>query len=239
MFLMLSASEPAAAGESFQRWTEPGAAFTEVRVQVKKGSLTVVPSEGDRIEISARLRGKDADREAVRFDVEKRGDQFSVVAVYPRRADRDEPDTRVQIDVHVLLPAGIGFVGRTDVGDIEAMGVDGPLELVTSVGDIEFEVDAYGQARTTNGHIRARLGRATWAGKLEFAAVNGDIEVSLPRSAEFELSAKSVTGRYSSDLHPVSNRRRGPGARVEGTLGDGGRRLEMSTINGDLVLNRL
>ena len=236
---MLSASAPVAAGESFQRWVEPSAAFTQVQVQVKKGSLTIVPSEGDQIEVSARLRGKRADREAVHFDVDRRGERFSVVAVYPGRSDPDEPDSRVQIDIHVLLPAGIEFVGQTDVGDIEAVGVDGPLDLVTSVGDIELETDTYGQARTTNGRIRARIGQVAWTGKLAFATVNGDITVSLPRSADIELSAKSVTGRYSSNLHPVSTRRRGPGARVEGTLGDGGRRLEMRTVNGDLVLDRL
>ena len=87
----------AAARDSFARWTQADDAIDEVRIRVKIGSLTVVPSDGNQIEVSARLRGRKSDREAIRFEVKERGGVFSVAAAYPPMSPMTPPPSVMMV----------------------------------------------------------------------------------------------------------------------------------------------
>jgi DUF4097 and DUF4098 domain-containing protein YvlB len=92
-------------------------------------------------------------------------------------------------------------------------------------------------ARTVNGSIESRMGRADWSGEAEFSTVNGSITLELPASAGAEVDAKTVNGGIDTDF-PLEVSGRFMRRRLRGTIGGGGRRLTLETVNGGIHLRK-
>jgi DUF4097 and DUF4098 domain-containing protein YvlB len=101
------------------------------------------------------------------------------------------------------------------------------------------EIDAAGTARATtvNGGITARLGRANWDGTLKLSTVNGGIDVAIPDGLNAEVKASTVNGEIQTDF-PITMSGRISKRHIQGTIGSGGRLLEMSTVNGGIELKK-
>jgi DUF4097 and DUF4098 domain-containing protein YvlB len=101
------------------------------------------------------------------------------------------------------------------------------------------ELDAMGTARadTVNGGITARLGRADWEGTLRLKTVNGGIDVVLPEGLSAEVKASTVNGEIQTDF-PLTVTGRISRRKLQGTIGGGGRLLEMETVNGAIELRK-
>ena len=108
---------------------------------------------------------------------------------------------------------------------------------LTVNGDVTLETTSWAQASTVNGSIEARIGATLWDGDAEFDTVNGRITVDLPREASFEVHASTVNGSMSTDF-PLTVRGKWGPKRMSGTVGEGGRTLSLSTVNGDMALRR-
>lgn len=102
-----------------------------------------------------------------------------------------------------------------------------------------MELDATGTARaeTVNGGITARLGRADWTGALKLTTVNGGIEMTMPEDLSADVKASTVNGDIQTDF-PLTVTGRISRRKVEGTIGSGGRLLELSTVNGGIELRK-
>ena len=143
------------------------------------------------------------------------------------------------VDVHftVRVPRGVAFAPRTVNGDVEATDLEGDVDASTVNGSIQVSTSGHAQAQTVNGSIRARAGRADWTGGAEFKTVNGSITVTLPASTAADVRAETVNGEIETDFSlTVSGRfsRR----RLSGTIGGGGRALELETVNGSIHLRK-
>ncbi len=239
MIVLTCLSVGLAEAEVFE-WNGAAKDIEMLHIDIHRGDIEVRPADGGEITISARKRGPKKEVEQVRLEVEETLSGLSILAIYPPRQRRDQPKTKVDIDVEIRLPPGVRFVGKTEVGDVVALGLSDPIEASSTQGDIRLSTSSYAEARTVNGRIEAHLGRADWRGTMSFRTVNGSIEVALPSSSDAEISASSVNGKFQTDLFPVSvNRygRRGPST-IRGTLGEGGRKLSMESVNGNLRLSR-
>ena len=104
-------------------------------------------------------------------------------------------------------------------------------------GGVELDSTGTARAETVNGGITARLGRADWTGALKLETVNGGIDVTMPDG----LSA-DVQGLDRQRRHPdrLPDHGHGPDRtrKLEGTIGSGGRLLEMETVNGGIELRK-
>ena len=98
-------------------------------------------------------------------------------------------------------------------------------------GGIHISTESWASAKSVNGSIQARIGRADWSGDLEFKTVNGSIRLELPSSLNTELDFKSVNGRLESDF-PLTMQGSIGQHSVHATIGSGGRSLEIKTVNG-------
>lgn len=80
-----------------------------------------------------------------------------------------------------------------------------------------------------------------WAGRLapgqtiELKGINGSITVELPADVSTEVRASTVNGGIDSDF-PLSVKGRWGPKQAHGTLGSGGRTLELETVNGAIRL---
>jgi DUF4097 and DUF4098 domain-containing protein YvlB len=172
----------------------------------------------------------------------------TVCAVYPSEGTPNEctpgeggrmrvRDNDVNVEFRVKVPAGVRFVGRTVNGAITARQIEADAGAHTVNGGVELDAAGTARAETVNGGITARLGRADWTGALQLKTVNGGIDVSLPAGLSADVKASTVNGDIQTDFQlTVTGRitRRS----LQGTIGAGGRLLEMETVNGGIELRQ-
>ena len=96
---------------------------------------------------------------------------------------------------------------------------------------------AHGSANTVNGSIRGALGSSQWAESLEFQSVNGSITLDLPADLSADVDAETVNGRIDVDF-PLTGNVRKTKRELRGTIGGGGRPLDLETVNGSITLRK-
>jgi hypothetical protein len=221
-----------------------------IEVKGVLGDIRALPASGNRVEVTALVReGRRGYAEDIDFDVIEHGDGVTICAVYPTPRRADEPnecrpggrgrmntrDNDVRVHFTVRVPEGVDFTGRTVNGEVLVESLTGNVEAFTVNGDVEVATTGFAQAGTVNGSIRASLGRSDWSGPLEFETVNGSITVELPRGTGAEVTAKTINGNIETDF-PITVEGRFSSRRMTGTIGGGGSRLWLETVNGSIRL---
>ena len=109
------------------------------------------------------------------------------------------------------------------------------LSEVTN-GSVKLFTEGAAEAETVNGSIDAALGRTDWKDAASFQTVNGSITLALPREASTTVEARTVNGRIAVDFELAGARtsRR----ELSGTIGAGGRKLALATVNGGIRVRR-
>ena len=147
----------------------------------------------------------------------------------------------LQVQFTISLPAGV-LLDASDVnGDIRVNGVTAPLTLSTVNGRLDLAGIGAVRGSTVNGSITAAYDAFDWTGKANLSTVNGSIDVTLPATASAAIHASTVSGSVSSDF-PLQVQGLGlfcsPGGVLKGTLGSGGRDLNLSTVNGSVHIRK-
>ena len=236
-----------------------------VEVHGVNGTIRARTGAGDRVRVEA-VKKSDRGREGeVEIVVNEVADGVVVCAKYPGQSGACAPgeglrgdvrDSDVQVTFDVVVPERVRFVGQTVNGavkteplgaDVMARTVNGSIRTASTQGDVDaatvngsITADAAGTVRATtvNGSIEANLGRADWRGDLAFKTVNGSITLGLPASLDATVAARAQTGSIHSDF-PIRIDRSGfVGVSAEGTIGDGGRTLDLEVLNGSIRLQR-
>ena len=261
LLLVPGALRPASAQDDF-RWSGSVSNGKVIEIKGVNGSIWAEPASGDQVEVVAQKQARKSDPASVTIEVLQHDGGVTICAVYPtpaprqprsgRSASDDGPNvcrpgeegrmnTRmndVQVDFTVRVPRRVLFVGRTINGQIEARSLDERAEAYSVNGRITISSRGIVMAETVNGSIDATLGRADWTGTLDFRTVNGTITVSLPSDTSTNLRADTANGEVSSDFPmTITSLRRGS-RRVAGTIGNGGRDLRLSTVNGQIRLRK-
>ncbi len=235
-----------------QDWEWRGRIASGSAIEVKgiNGEVRAAAHDGSEVQVTAELREhRRGYAEDIEFEVLEHEGGVTICAVYPtprdadranecRPGDRGRMNTRnndVEVNFTVRVPAGVGFTGRTVNGEVSVESLSGDVEAHTVNGDVEVSTSGFAQATTVNGSIWAAVGRSDWVGSLEFETVNGSITVELPQGAGAEVSARTVNGGIETDF-PLTVRGRFSSRRLTGTIGEGGRRLWLETVNGSIRL---
>ena len=232
------------------RWHGAIAAGKTLEIIGVNGPIEVSASNGPEAEVTAVKRARRSDPESVTFQVVDHPGGITICAVYPpgHRNQENEclpggkgrmntQNNDVDVTFTIRVPRGVRFTGRTVNGEIEAHGLTAETELYTVNGSIAVETSSWASARTVNGSITARMGRADWSDEAEFETVNGGITLDLPSNASMQVEASTVNGSMSTDF-PLTIRGRWGPRRMSGTIGQGGRTLALSTVNGNVELRR-
>lgn len=245
----LLAAAPASAQDF--HWSGRLAAGKRLEIKGVNGSIRTMAATGNEIDVSARKTARRSDPDEVKIEVVPSDEGVTICAVYPTpsRARRDntcEPgdgwhsstdNNDVTVDFTIKLPAGIVFSGETVNGEIDAEGVGADADVSTVNGSINVEATGHVEARTVNGSIRASMGRADWSSEAEFSTVNGGITLTLPDNLSAEVSAQTVNGDLETDFPLTVTGKFGP-RNMRGTIGNGGRYLKLSTVNGSIHLRK-
>lgn len=140
-------------------------------------------------------------------------------------------------DVRILGTSGTVRASSGN-GALEIDGASGPVEASTGNGRIEARTASGPVSATTgNGRIVVEMASIAGDGDLEFRTGSGEIELILPDGIDAELVSQLGNGTVSSDF-PLMLEGRMNQRNFRAMLGDGGRRISVSSGNGDLVLRR-
>lgn len=114
-------------------------------------------------------------------------------------------------------------------GPVRASTGNGRIEVGTARGPVE--------ANSGNGRIVIDMDSIEGEGDLEFHTGSGDIELRLPADLNADLVTRLGNGRVESDF-PLLVQGRTDFRNLRARIGDGGRRLVVSSGNGNVTLRR-
>ncbi|MCS7044305.1 MAG: DUF4097 domain-containing protein [Bryobacteraceae bacterium] len=132
------------------------------------------------------------------------------------------------------------FLARTSNGRIRVSALKGKADVETSNGSIDAEIREPEQGaplafRSSNGSVTVKFER--WGqNPLRVVTSNASITLVLPDGVNADVRAVTSNGRITSDFE-VASREWGR-HRLEGRLGGGGERLDLTTSNGNIRLVR-
>jgi hypothetical protein len=241
---------PAGAAAQDFRWHGAVAQGQSIEVKGVNGDVRAEPSGSNEVEVVAEKRARRDDPASVQIQVVPHAGGVTICAVYPSR-DGARPNecqpgdggrmnvqnNDVTVTFTVRVPAGVGFVGTTVNGGVDAARLNGDLTLSTVNGSINFSTTGMARANTVNGSIRGEIGRADWSDRLEMSTVNGGITLTFPSTLNTDVRASTVNGDISTDF-PLTTTTRVTRRRLEGTIGGGGRMLSLESVNGSITLKR-
>jgi len=240
---------PRAGSEDWKwSWTLP--AGKAIEIKGVNGYIRAERTTGAQVQVRAWKRARHSDPASVKIEFVEHEGGVTVCAVYPSPSrldpnecapgERGHMNTRnndVEVEFEVLVPAGVGFTGRTVNGGVEANALAGPVVAHTVNGSIAVSTSGAAAATTVNGSITARIGRGPRDDRIGFSTVNGQITLELPDSVDADVRASTVNGTIESEL-PLTVQGSFGRRRIEGKLGRGGPGLELETVNGSIRLRR-
>ena len=231
-------------------WTWHLAPGQTIEVEGVNGAIRATGTTGKDVVVHARKHARHSDPDQVTIEVIRHADGITLCVKYPdvrgSRPNSCAPhghshmstrDNDVSVDFDLQVPAGVRLAGRTVNGAVEARGLDADAEAHSVNGSVTLETRGRAEASTVNGSVRARLGSMGLEQPLDFSTVNGSITLELPEDANAEVTAKNVNGAIETDF-PITVRSGFVGHQLNGTIGRGGPRLGLSTVNGSIHLKR-
>jgi DUF4097 and DUF4098 domain-containing protein YvlB len=113
--------------------------------------------------------------------------------------------------------------------------LSGPARVVTRSKDIHLE-DISGdlQVETTNGDIEVNAAKKLPVGRMTITGKRGDITLTLPSDAGFQLDASTREGNIVSDFSALKVDNSGGTSRASGTVGNGVSKLQINSDAGDI-----
>ncbi len=169
-----------------------------------------------------------------------------------------------QIDHYAQLSTVSGSIDANNMGDdVRASSASGSVTVSNVKGDVNINVlsgatqvaKLGGRVEATTGSgsieiqgaksdvkIRAASGRVIVQGDpgtnsyWNLNTVSGPVQLSVPQNANFHLSAEAVSGEIRADI-PIVIEEQGKHS-LRARMGDGGGRVEVRTVSGEIHLTR-
>lgn len=218
-----------------------------VEIKGINGDIIASHTSGNSVVVTVEKVGYDSDPADVQIDVITHSGGVTICAVYPdvpgEPANECAPgdggrmnirNNDVEVTFRVAIPAGVELFGSTINGSIVGTDLASYAFAATVNGDIQITTSELAAGSTVNGTITASIGLENWDRDLSFATVNGDAWVRVPSGTNADVNLSTVNGIVTADMRLTSVHQ----GDVRGTLGNGGRRLSVSTVNGNIELER-
>ena len=196
----------------------------EVRVYAVKSASSQELLEGLEIEVDSGVN-------ALRIDTK-----------YPSMRGSDDEHRRfAKVEYTLTIPrtARLDDIDLVN-GSLTVDGVEGGISVATVNGNIVVR-DCVGDAElgTVNGAIEARVERLSLDDRIELESVNGRLDLYLGPSIGADVRADSVNGRLDNDFGIEVRKGKYVGSDFSGTVGGGGARVALETVNGPIHVHRL
>jgi DUF4097 and DUF4098 domain-containing protein YvlB len=203
----------------------------DVRVQAARGGL--VRTAGVKGSVDIQGRGDDVQLENVDGPVTVNG-EFSGTLEFrgltkPLHFESSHSDFRAE-----QVPGSITM----DLGDLKLDNVVGPVKFRTGTRDISaVDVANSLELNVDRGDIEVSASKSPLP-KMDVHTRNGDVELTLPANAGFDLDGKTGTGEVENDYgSPLESHNDGRSATIRGRVGSGPQ-LAIVTDRGTLSVKK-
>ncbi|HQU84641.1 MAG TPA: hypothetical protein PKY59_16000 [Pyrinomonadaceae bacterium] len=216
----------------------------KVRVSNVNGSITIEAWDKAEVKLEATKIAENKEMLAdVEIKVDSTANSFSVESDYDNWNSKNSVwKNRRNLEVHYRL-----MVPRTAVlEEIEA--VNGSVTVSnftnsTNVSAVNGQVKATnlrGNASlsTVNGTVNADFDSLEASSKIELETVNGQVNLLIPSDSNATIKADTVNGRIANDFGLPVRKGEYVGKDLYGRLGNGSAKINLSSVNGGLIINR-
>ena len=226
-----------------------------IRVRNLNGAIRVHSGGGDQVEVIGTKSWRRGDPKSVRIESKKSSDgSILVCALWTedavctedrysshdggRRSRYDDDRNDVAVEFEVRVPKGVKVGIWTVNGTAAVDGVTSEVRASTVNGSVEAtSTGGPVQASTVNGSVHATMGRLDGDQDLNFSSVNGSVVAEFAGDIDADVDLSTVNGRFQTDW-PVTVTGRIDPRHLRATLGKGGRRIRLSTVNGNVELRK-
>lgn len=228
-------------------WKGTIAAGKSIEIKGVNGSIRATAGSGSEVVVTAVKQGRRSDPSTVSIEVVNSTAGVTICAVYPGTGERANScgagsegrmstnDNDVSVNFTVQVPAGVKFVGRTVNGSVSTERLGSDADVATVNGDVRVVAAGIVRANTVNGQIDVSMGKADWKGTVDLSTVNGSIRATLPANFSAVVNGSTVNGSIESEFPMTVQGKFGPRS-IHGTIGSGGRTLDLETVNGSITL---
>ncbi len=224
------------------------------RVSIKNvsGDVIVKGYDGDAVTVTGYKEGRDRDK----LEVEdlSDGNHVDISARYPKNCNCEASirfEVKVPRNLNLNYDAFSSVSGNVEVdgargtvhvkavsGDVKILNAQGAIHADSVSGDVHVErASGSVSAKSVSGDVKVNLQNIDSDEAMEFTTVSGDVNVSMPSNLGAEIDMKTLSGDLQTDFGiTVEKREHGPGKSAHGRLGEGSRRVKMSSVSGDVKL---
>lgn len=230
----------------------------KLEVNLIRGSIRISGTPGNQVVIDAvtkqdKPEKKDENAEGMKR-ISKAGglditatEENNVVKVSSKLFHR-------MVELHIKVPPKFALkVGTINEGDIIIENVDGEMEITNVNGNIRLtNISGSAVANTVNGLLKANFKTVDAKSPMAFSTLNGNVDVTLPPTAKFDLKLKSDRGEIYSDFDvdvdktvPQASRSAKDGMYkvsiddwVKGKVNGGGSEIMMKNMNGNIYVRK-
>ncbi|HJP61112.1 MAG TPA: DUF4097 family beta strand repeat-containing protein [Gemmatimonadaceae bacterium] len=232
------------------------------------GSVDFTPSEDNSVHVVAEKRTRDGrDTDDIHYEVVQAGGNVTICAIWNDNArcedggvesfrNRGNNDNHTSVKFTVRVPrsvkvgahsvnggvsvSGVGAQVRAESvnGGVKVLNTNGPVVAHTVNGGVDVST-AVGpvSAETVNGNVDARMATLQGDDDMDFKTVNGSVSITVPARFDATFRFDTVHGGIDSDFPMTMSGRWGP-RHASGTIGNGGRDIRASSVNGSIELRR-
>jgi hypothetical protein len=246
LFLGCDDNDPTGLEPTAEAFDWRGAITPGDKIEIKNigGDVRALFTSGSEVVVHATITGRESDPASVTIEVVKHAEGVTICAVYPDvpgmapneclpglQGNMSTRDNDVNVEFTLRIPAGVEFVARVLGGDVVAEGLQSDAFASTLSGNVSITTTGIAEATSTSGSVSVAIGRADPSRDLAFRTMNGHVTVRIPANTNAEVLAITGNGAIDSEFRLEGTRHR-----KSGTLGGGGPKLTLSTVDGDVGL---
>ena len=201
------------------------------KMSLDKGSIRASNISGD-VDIDGRV--DDVTLEDVKGAVKLNGDFFNDIRLSKIGKTVEFKSARSDIAL-ASVPGDLQISGDS----LRATDASGPMRLVTRSKEIHLEgVTGDIQVENANGDIEIHAADKLPMGKMNLNGKHGDISLTIPANAGFQLDATTRKGDITTDFGSLKVDSSSGGSHASGTVGNGASKLQINADTGDIRINK-
>lgn len=179
-------------------WKETIETGTVLEVINEYGQIRARGTADQTVEIVANVQKEKGDPHLIYFKDRKEDGKLVIEVVYQGDDEGTvKKNGKRRLDLTVFVPTSSLFVGKTFKELLDVRGI-GDADLYSERGKVFLRNKGHAKIVTRQGDIRAVLRKLGWEKPIHLESTVGNIEVELPREAQFKAVA-TTRGRFSTD----------------------------------------
>ncbi|MFN8354429.1 MAG: DUF4097 family beta strand repeat-containing protein [Spirosomataceae bacterium] len=229
---------------------------SSLHVNLISGSIHVSAYAGKEVIIEATVKNNSEKREESSNGMKRLSTKGGLEITAEERNNTVKVSSRLMqrpLVLNIKVPTQCSLkVSTVNDGEISVEGVSGDFEITNVNGGIQLtNVSGSAVVNTINGNLKANFKAVTDA-PMAFSTLNGNVDVTFPPSAKFDVKLRSDRGEIYSDFdvdvdktQPQSTKTSKDGMYkvsvsdwVQGKVNGGGKEVMMKNMHGNIYIRK-